>query len=76
MFGRGPVLLLNTLLGPKLRYLGTSLNTLSPEALKNIFEIAVTNLKIAREREAQKISTYIPNYNLYSISSKSYQGTI
>ena len=34
MFGRDPVLPLNTLLGPKLRYLGTNLNTLSLEILK------------------------------------------
>ena len=49
MFGRDPVLPLNTLLGPKMRYLGTDLNILSLEALKNMFEIAATNLKIARE---------------------------
>ena len=34
MFGRNPVLCLNTLLGPKMRYLGTKLNILSIEALK------------------------------------------
>ena len=50
MFGRDPVLPLNTLLGPKMRYLGTDLNILSLEALKNMFEIAATNLKMARER--------------------------
>ena len=50
MFGRDPVLPLNTLLGPKMRYLGTDLNVLSLEALKNMFEIAATNLKIARKK--------------------------
>ena len=50
MFGRDPVLPLNTLLGPEMRYLGTDLNVLSTEALKNMFEIAATNLKIAREK--------------------------
>ena len=50
MFGRDPVLPLNTLLGPKVRYLGTDINILSLEAMKNIFEIAATNLKIAQER--------------------------
>ena len=50
MFGRDPVLLLNTLLGPKMRYLGNDLNVLSLEAMKNMFEIAATNLKIAREQ--------------------------
>ena len=50
MFGRDPVLPLNALLGPKMRYLGTDLNILSLEALKNMFEIAAINLKIAREK--------------------------
>ena len=40
MFGRDPVLPLNTLLGPKLRYLGNDLNILSLEAMKNMFDIA------------------------------------
>ena len=46
MFGRDPILPLNTLLGPKVRYLGYDINILSLEAMKNIFEIAATNLKI------------------------------
>ena len=46
MFGRDPVLPLNTLLGPKMRYLGDDINILSLEAMKNMFEIAATNLKI------------------------------
>ena len=50
MFGRDPILPLNTLLGPKVRYLGNDINILSLEAMKNIFEIAKTNLKITRER--------------------------
>ena len=50
MFGRDPVLPLNNLLKPKIRYLGNDLNVLSLEAIKNIFEIAATNLKLARER--------------------------
>ena len=49
MFGRDPILPLNTLLGPKVRYLGNDINILSLEAMKNIFKIAATNLKIARE---------------------------
>ena len=51
MFGRDPVLPLNTLLGPKMRCLGNNLNILSLEALKNMFEIAAANLKMAREKE-------------------------
>ena len=50
MFGRDPVLPLNTLLEPKIRYLGNDINVLSLELMKNIFEIAATNLKSARER--------------------------
>ena len=47
MFGRDPVLPLNTLLGPKMRHLGNNLNILSLDAMKNMFEIAATNLKMA-----------------------------
>ena len=50
MFERDPVLPLNTLLGPKMRYLGNDINILSLEAMKNMFEIAATNLKIAKEK--------------------------
>ena len=45
MFWRDPVLPLNTLLGPKMRYLGNDMNILLLEAMKNMFEIAATNLK-------------------------------
>ena len=54
MFGRDPALPLNTLLEPKLPYLGTDINILSLEALKTMFEIATTNLKMARERRDSK----------------------
>ena len=47
MFGRDPILPLNTLLGPKVRYLGNDINILSLEAMKNMYEIAATNLKMA-----------------------------
>ena len=47
MFGRDPVLPLDTLLGPRMRYLGNDINILSLEAMKNICEIAATNLKMA-----------------------------
>ena len=50
MFGRDPILPLNTLLEPKIRYLGNDINVLSLEAMKNMFEIAATNLKLAQER--------------------------
>ena len=50
MFGRDPILPLNTLLGPKMRYLGNDINILSLEAMKNMFEIAATSLKLAWEK--------------------------
>ena len=50
MFGRDPVLPLNTLLEPKVRYMGNDINILSLEALKNMYEIVATNLKMAREK--------------------------
>ena len=51
MFERDPVLPLNTLLEPKVRYMGDDVNILSLETLKNMYEIAATNLKIAREKK-------------------------
>ena len=50
MFGRDPVLPVNKLLGPKMRYLGNDINILSLEAMKNMFEIAAMNLKLAQEK--------------------------
>ena len=67
MFGRDPVLPLNTLLGPKVRYLGTELNVLSLEALKNMLEIAATNIRTAREKGDPEIITYLPSYNLETL---------
>ena len=55
MFGRDPILSLNTLLEPKVRYLGNDINILSLEAMKNMFEIAATNLKLAWERGDPKV---------------------
>ena len=54
MFGRDPVLTLNTLLEPKMRYLENDMNILSLEAMKNMFEIATTKLKMAWERRDPK----------------------
>ena len=50
MFRRDPILPLNNLLKPKIRYLGNDINVLSLEAMKYMFEITATNLKLARER--------------------------
>ena len=50
MFGRDPVLPLNTLLEPKVRYMGHVINIISLETMKNLYEVAATNLKLAREK--------------------------
>ena len=54
MFGRDPLLSLTKLLKPKIRYLGNDENILSLEALKNMYQLVVTNLKYAREKRQPK----------------------
>ena len=50
MFGRDPVLPPNTLLEPKIRYMGNDINILSLEAMKKLYEITATNLKLPQEK--------------------------
>ena len=57
MFGRDPLLPLTKLLKPKIRYLGNDENILSLEALKNMYQLVVTNLKYAREKRQPR--TYV-----------------
>ena len=57
MFGRDPLIPLNKLLRPKLRYLGNEEGILSLETLQNIYQLVVTNLKTAREK--RQLSTII-----------------
>ena len=45
-----PVLPLNTLLEPKVRYMGNNINIISLETMKNMYEITATNLKLAQEK--------------------------
>ena len=47
MFGRDPFLFLNTLLEPKVRYMGNDINIIFLETMKNLYEITATNLKLA-----------------------------
>ena len=54
MFGRDPLLPLTKLLKPKVRYLGNDENILSLEALKNMYQLVVTNLRYAREKRQPK----------------------
>ena len=57
MFGRDPLLPLTKLLKPKIRYLGNDENIMSLEALKNMYQLVVTNLRYAREKRQPK--TYV-----------------
>ena len=50
MFGRDLVLPFNTLLEPKIRYMGNDTDIISLETMKNLYEIVATNLKLAREK--------------------------
>ena len=60
-----------------MRYLGNEINILSLEAMKNMFEIAATNLKIAREKGDPEIILYLLNCNLeIQYWSKPHQGTL
>ena len=54
MFGRDPILPLNKLLQPKIRYLENDENILSLETLKNLYELVATNLRFARQRYGNK----------------------
>ena len=55
MFGRDLLLPLTKLLKPKIRYLGNDENILYLGALKNMYQLVVTNLKYAREKRQAKI---------------------
>ena len=57
MFGRDPLLPLTKLLKPKIRHLGNDENILFLEALKNMYQLVVTNLRYAREKRQPK--TYV-----------------
>ena len=55
MYGQDPLLPLNELLQPKVRYLGNDENILSLEALKNTYQLVVTNLKLAQEKRQPNV---------------------
>ena len=44
MFGRDPIVLLNSLLAPTIWYLGTDKNILSLETLKSMYQLISSNL--------------------------------
>ena len=58
MFARDPILPLNTLLSPKIRYMGNDHNIILLEAMKSMFELVTVNLKKAR---ARKDPEHFPN---------------
>ena len=58
MFGRDPRVPLNTLLQPKIRYLGNEENILSLEALQRIYFMVAENLRLARERLSKQQSAH------------------
>ena len=58
MFARDPILPLNTLLQPKVQYMGNDDNIISSEAMKSIFKLVAVNLKNAR---MQKDPKHFPN---------------
>ena len=55
MFGRDPLLPLTKLLKPKIRYLGNDENILSLKAVKNLYQLVITNLKYTREKRQPKM---------------------
>ena len=48
MFARDPILPLNTLLEPKIRYMENDVNMISLEAMKSIYELVAVNFKNGR----------------------------
>ena len=56
MFGRDPLLPLAKLLRPKLRYLGNEESILSLESFQNIYQLVVTNLKIAGQKRQTSLT--------------------
>ena len=73
MFGRDPVLPLSTLLEQKVRYMGNDINIISLETMKNLYEIAATNLKMAQEKgdPPRTTSSYEITTRRHGINSKS-----
>ena len=54
LFGRDPIVSLNSPLKPMAGYLGTDDNNLSLEALTNLYQLVVFNLELARRKRDTK----------------------
>ena len=63
MFGGDPILPLNTILGPKIRYLGNDINVLSLEAIKICLKLLQQILSWHKRGEIPRIIHYPVNYN-------------
>ena len=57
MFGRDPVLPLNTQLELKIRYMGNDINIISLEAMKNVYEITATKSQISSKKRRSPRAT-------------------
>ena len=56
MFGRDPILPLNQLLKPRIRYMGDEKGLLSLESLQRVYQLAVKNLELARSKYDRETS--------------------
>ena len=58
MFRRDTYTLLVQLLNPKLKYVGNCNSLLALAALQDNYALAICNIKLCRERDADKFLTY------------------
>ena len=63
MFGRDPVLPLNTLLEPKIRYMGNDINIISLETMKNLYELQQQISNWLMKKEILMNSHLLQKYN-------------
>ena len=68
MFGRDPVLPLNTLLQPKVRYMGNDINIISLETMKNSYK---SQIGLRKRRSPRTTTSYKTTTRGHGFSSKS-----
>ena len=61
MFGRDPIVPLNSLLMPTVKYSGTDENILSLEALMNMYKFIASNLELAQKKRILKLPDLTEN---------------
>ena len=65
MFERDVYTLFMWLLNPKLRHVGNDNSLLALDVLHDIYKLAILNIKLPRERQADKFPTYpISEFNV------------